>query len=72
MQAERIVHQVNGDDLLMREEIVLDGKLCAIILFASFDEPGIHFFSYRPIWHSNWVQCHIRQVGSFQPTQIIR
>jgi hypothetical protein len=29
----------------MREEIVLDGKLCAIILFASFDEQGIQFFT---------------------------
>ena len=29
----------------MREEILLDGKLCAIIVTASFDEPGIQFFT---------------------------
>jgi hypothetical protein len=29
----------------MREEIVLDGTLSAIILFASFDEQGIQFFT---------------------------
>jgi hypothetical protein len=32
-------------DLLMIEEIFLDGEVCAIILFASFDVPGIHFFT---------------------------
>lgn len=29
----------------MREEIFLDGKLCAIIVAANFDEPGIQFFT---------------------------
>ena len=27
------------------EEIVLDGQICAVILPAEFDEPGIHFFT---------------------------
>jgi hypothetical protein len=29
----------------MEEEILLDGELCAIIVPASFDEPGIQFFT---------------------------
>jgi hypothetical protein len=29
----------------MKEEIVIDGHLCAIILPANFDEPGIQFFT---------------------------
>ena len=29
----------------MKEEILIDGELCAIIVFASFDEPGIQFFT---------------------------
>ena len=29
----------------MKEEIVIDGQLCAIVLPADFDEPGIHFFT---------------------------
>ena len=29
----------------MKEEILLDGKLCAIIVPANFDEPGIQFFT---------------------------
>jgi mannose-6-phosphate isomerase-like protein (cupin superfamily) len=29
----------------MKEEIVIDGHLCAIILPADFDEPGIQFFT---------------------------
>ena len=29
----------------MKEEIVIDGHLCAIILSADFDEPGIQFFT---------------------------
>jgi mannose-6-phosphate isomerase-like protein (cupin superfamily) len=29
----------------MKEEIIIDGQLCAIILKATFDEPGIHFFT---------------------------
>jgi hypothetical protein len=29
----------------MKEEIFIDGQLCAIILPASYDEPGIHFFT---------------------------
>ena len=29
----------------MKEEIVIDGHLCAIILAADFDEPGIQFFT---------------------------
>ncbi len=29
----------------MKEEILIDGQLCAIILPASYDEPGIHFFT---------------------------
>src|SRR5436190_23794103 len=29
----------------MKEEIFIDGQLCAIILPADFDEPGIHFFT---------------------------
>lgn len=29
----------------MKEEIIIDGQLCAIILKADFDEPGIHFFT---------------------------
>jgi mannose-6-phosphate isomerase-like protein (cupin superfamily) len=29
----------------MKEEIVIDGQICAIILPADFDEPGIHFFT---------------------------
>src|SRR5262245_33957267 len=29
----------------MREEIIFDGELYAIIIFASFDEPGIQFFT---------------------------
>jgi hypothetical protein len=31
----------------MKEEIVLDGQLCAIILRAAYDEPGIQFFTPR-------------------------
>jgi mannose-6-phosphate isomerase-like protein (cupin superfamily) len=30
---------------LMKEEIVIDGQLCAIIVPASFDERGIQFFT---------------------------
>jgi hypothetical protein len=29
----------------MKEEIVLDGYLCAIILTTAYDEPSIHFFT---------------------------
>ena len=29
----------------MKQEIIIDGQLCAIILRAEFDEPGIHFFT---------------------------
>ena len=29
----------------MKEEILIDGELCAIIVPASFDEPGIQFFT---------------------------
>jgi mannose-6-phosphate isomerase-like protein (cupin superfamily) len=29
----------------MREEIVIDGQLCAILLTATYDEPGIQFFT---------------------------
>jgi hypothetical protein len=29
----------------MKEEILIDGQLCAIILPASYDEPGIQFFT---------------------------
>jgi mannose-6-phosphate isomerase-like protein (cupin superfamily) len=29
----------------MKEQIIIDGQLCAIILPADFDEPGIHFFT---------------------------
>ena len=29
----------------MKEEIVIDGQLCAIILSANYDEPGIRFFT---------------------------
>ena len=29
----------------MKEEILLDGELCAIIVPASYDEPGIQFFT---------------------------
>ena len=29
----------------MKEEIIIDGQICAIILPADFDEPGIHFFT---------------------------
>jgi hypothetical protein len=29
----------------MKQEIILDGELCAIILPASYDEPGIQFFT---------------------------
>jgi hypothetical protein len=29
----------------MKQEIILDGELCAIILPASYDEPGIEFFT---------------------------
>ena len=29
----------------MKQEIFIDGQLCAIILPADFDEPGIHFFT---------------------------
>src|SRR5712671_7331027 len=29
----------------MKQEIIIDGQLCAIILKADFDEPGIHFFT---------------------------
>jgi hypothetical protein len=29
----------------MKEEIVIDGQICAIILPAGFDEPGIQFFT---------------------------
>jgi mannose-6-phosphate isomerase-like protein (cupin superfamily) len=30
---------------ILKEEILIDGQLCAIILPASYDEPGIHFFT---------------------------
>lgn len=29
----------------MKEDIVLDGQLCAIVLRSSYDEPGIQFFT---------------------------
>jgi len=29
----------------MKEEIIVDGQLCAIILLVDFDEPGIQFFT---------------------------
>lgn len=29
----------------MKEEIRIKGKLCAVILHSTFDEPGIHFFT---------------------------
>jgi hypothetical protein len=29
----------------MKEEVIIDGQLCAIILPADFDEPGIHFLT---------------------------
>ena len=29
----------------MKEEILIDGELCAIIVPAGFDEPGIQFFT---------------------------
>src|SRR6516164_10733180 len=29
----------------MTEEIVIDGQLCAILLTATYDEPGIQFFT---------------------------
>jgi len=29
----------------MNEDIVIDGQLCAIILYASYDQPGIQFFT---------------------------
>jgi hypothetical protein len=29
----------------MKEEIIIDGQICAIILPADFDEPSIHFFT---------------------------
>jgi len=29
----------------MREEIAIDGQLCAIIIRAAYDEPGIQFFT---------------------------
>jgi mannose-6-phosphate isomerase-like protein (cupin superfamily) len=29
----------------MKEDIVIDGQLCAIILYASYDQPGIQFFT---------------------------
>ena len=29
----------------MKEEIIIDGRLCAIILPANIDEPGIQFFT---------------------------
>lgn len=32
-------------DHKVKEEIVLDGQLCAIILRAAYDEPGIQFFT---------------------------
>jgi hypothetical protein len=31
----------------MKEEIIFDGQICAIILAANFDEPGTHFFTPR-------------------------
>jgi hypothetical protein len=30
---------------IMKEEIIIDGQICAIILPADFDEPGIQFFT---------------------------
>jgi mannose-6-phosphate isomerase-like protein (cupin superfamily) len=33
----------------MKEDIVLDGKLCAIILRAEFDKPGIQFFTQNEL-----------------------
>jgi hypothetical protein len=29
----------------MKEEIIIDGQICAIILAANFDEPGTDFFT---------------------------
>ena len=29
----------------LKEEIIFDGQLCAIIVPANYDEPGIHFFT---------------------------
>jgi mannose-6-phosphate isomerase-like protein (cupin superfamily) len=36
--------KLRSDDY-MKEDITIDGKLCAVILRASFDEPGIQFFT---------------------------
>jgi hypothetical protein len=38
------VHQTSPRDAY-REEIVLDGQICAVILPADFDEPGIQFLT---------------------------
>lgn len=48
----------------MREEILLDGKLCAIIVTASFDEPGIQFFT------SNELSQQLASM-SYKPGKII-
>jgi mannose-6-phosphate isomerase-like protein (cupin superfamily) len=47
MQAEtRLRHPTSTfAERVMKEEIIIDGQLCAIILRAEFDEPGIHFFT---------------------------
>jgi len=44
---ERRGHSLWCSILKMKEEIVLDGQLCAIILRAAYDEPGIQFFTPR-------------------------
>jgi mannose-6-phosphate isomerase-like protein (cupin superfamily) len=36
---------LSGSDLQHTKEICIDGELCAIILPASFDKPGIQFFT---------------------------
>ena len=44
----------------MNENIVIDGQLCAIILYASYDQPGIQFFTPNELPNSS-LPCRMLQ-----------
>ena len=43
----------------MNENIVIDGQLCAIILYASYDQPGIQFFTPNELPNSS-LPCRMQ------------
>ena len=40
-----MLNQLSLENVEKREEVRIDGELCAIIVPASFDKPGIQFFT---------------------------